>query len=166
MFYDDKIFVHKNPRITVIKLQNKVHLSIHKVTTAAQPLWLWWPKMGRESKQKCDNCIPCKMTGKSIKLSMTEKNVLPPTQKPNQEICFNLIGPMRLKQRRFFNLVSIYRYSRWPTACICDTRTEKTATRFLNENITFIGTPQTIRTVTGMAFTEGGFEEVCRSLNT
>ena len=69
------------------------------------------------------------MTGKSIKppTPMSEINYLPPTEKPNQEIQLDFIGPIRIKQKRFFILISIDRYSRWPAACICETPTGRTA---------------------------------------
>ena len=56
---------------------------------------------------------------------MTEINYLPPVEKPNEEIQLDLIGPIRFKHRRFYILISIDRYSRWPAACICEAPTSK-----------------------------------------
>ena len=139
MFYDDKIIVPENLRNTVITLLHKGHHSFNKMKHSAKPFW--WPKRNKEFQQKCDECIPWKKTGRNIEpqIPMTEVNYLPTTGKPNQEIQLCSNGPIRFKQRRFFLLVSIDRYSRWPAACICKTPTGRTATNFLEHYINLNG---------------------------
>ena len=112
VFYDDKIIISKSLRQTVIILLHKGHPAINKMSAAARPFW--WPKITKDIQTKCDECIPCRMTGKSIKpqIPMTEINYLPPVEKPNQEIQLDFIGPIRFKHRRFYILVSIDRFSR------------------------------------------------------
>ena len=74
------------------------------------------------------------MAGKSIKpqIPMSKIHYLPPADKPNQ---LDFLGPIRFKQRRFFILKTIDRYSRWPAACICEAPTGKTAKTFLEQII-------------------------------
>ena len=112
VFYDDKIIIPQTLRRTIITLLHKGHAAINKMSAAAKPFW--WPKLKKEIQNKCDECIPCKMNGKSIKpqIPMSEKNYLPPTDKPNEEIQLDFIGPFRFKQRIFFILISIDRYRR------------------------------------------------------
>ena len=97
MFYDDKIIIPKKLRNTVITLLQKVQLSINKMTHAAK--LFWWPK--GKIQQRCDECVPCKMTGESIKpqIPMSEMKYLPPVDKTNQEILLHFIRPIRCKQR-------------------------------------------------------------------
>ena len=127
----------------------------------------WWPRITKDIQQKCDECVPCKMTGKSIKpqLPMSEINYLQPADKTNQEIQLDFIGLIRSKQRRFPILGWIDRYSRWPAACICESPTGKTAKSFLEQYITLNGIPQTIRTDEGTAFTGKEFREFWKSFN-
>ena len=122
--------------------------------------------MTREPQQKSDECILCKMAGKNIKpqLPKTENNYLPPIEKSNQEIQLDFIGAIRFKHRRFYILLSIDRYSRWPAACICEAPTGKTAKNFLEQYITINGLPQTIRTDEDTAFTGKEFRKICKSL--
>ena len=77
VFIEDKIIVTKNLRTTIISLLHKGHPAINKMTTAARHFW--WPKMTEAIQKKCESCIPCKMSGKSIKsdIPSTEKNHLP-----------------------------------------------------------------------------------------
>ena len=73
VFMEDKIVVPKNLRTTVISLLHKGHPAINKMTLAARHFW--WSRITEAIQKKCDSCIPCKMSGKSIKHNIpnTEK---------------------------------------------------------------------------------------------
>ena len=73
-------------------------------------------------------------------------------------------GLIRFKQRRFFILVSIDRYSRRPAACICETSTGKTAKSFLEQYINLSGKLQSIRTDKGTAFTGKDFRVFSKNI--
>ena len=165
VFYNDKIVIMKPLRKTVILLLHKGHTAINKMTHAAKPFS--WPKLNKDIQTKCNECIPCKMSGKSLKLQipMTEINYLPPVEKPNEEIQLDFIGPIRFKHRRFYILISIDRYSRWPAACICEDPTSKTAKVFLQQYILMNGIPQVFRTDKGTAFTGKEFRQMCKNIH-
>ena len=92
VFFEDKIIVPLNLRTTVISLLHKGHPVINKMTLSAKHFW--WPKLTEAIQRKCDNCIPCKLSGKSIKpnIPKTEQNSLPPLSAPNEEIQLDFIG--------------------------------------------------------------------------
>ena len=165
VFYDNKIVIPKPLRQTVIKLLHKGHPAINKMNHAA--LLFWWPKLTKDIQSKCNECNSCKMSGKSIKpqLPMTEIIYLPPAEKPIQEIQLDLFGPLRFKHRRFYILISIDRYSRWPGASIREAPTSRTAKIFLEQYILLNGIPETIRTGKGTAFTGREFRQMCKNLN-
>ena len=73
VFIEDKIIVPKKLRTTIINLLHKGHPAINKMSLAARHFW--WPKMTDAIQKKCETCIPCKMSGKSIKpnIPYTEK---------------------------------------------------------------------------------------------
>ena len=77
----------------------------------------------------------------------------------------DFIGPIRFKRRRFFILIPIDQYSRWPAAIICETPTGRTAKTFLEQNITLDGIPQAIRTDKGTAFTGRENIDFCENQN-
>ena len=135
------------------------------MSATAKPFW--WPKLTKEIQNKCDECIRCKMAGKSLKpqIPTLKINYLPPADKPNEENQLHFIGPIRFKQRRFFILISIDRYSRWPATCICEAPTGKTAKTFLEQKHFLNVIPQTIRTDKGTAFTGNEFRSICQKLN-
>ena len=97
VFYDDKIIIPKPLRQTVIMLLHKGHPAINKMNHAAR--LFWWPKLTKDIQSNCNECIPCKMSGKSIKpqLPIAEINYLPPAETPNQKIQLDFIGPIRFK---------------------------------------------------------------------
>ena len=82
-------------------------------------------------------------------------------EKPSEEIQLDFIGSTRFKHRRFYILISIDQYSRWPAACICEAPTSKTAKVFLQQYILLNGIPQVIRTDKGTAITGKEIRRMC-----
>ena len=91
VFHNDKIVIPKPLKTTVILLSHKGHPAIRKMTYAARPFW--WPKLNKGIQRKCNECIPCKMSGKSMKpqIPMTEINCLPLVEKANEKIQLDFI---------------------------------------------------------------------------
>ena len=165
VFYIDKIVIPKLLRKTVILLLHKSHPAINKMTYAAKPFW--WPKLKEDIQTKCNECLPCKISGRSVKpqIMMTEINYLPPVENPTEEIQLDFVGPKRYKHRRFYIIISFDRYSRWPAACICEVPTTKTAKVFKQQYILLNGIPRVIRTDKGTAFTGKESRQVCKNLH-
>ena len=111
-FFEDRIIVPKNLRNTIISLLHKGHPAINKMSMAARHFW--WPKLTEAIQKKCDGCVPCKMSGKSIKpnISSTEVSQLPTVNKPNEEIQMDFIGPISEKNQKFYILLSMDRFSK------------------------------------------------------
>ena len=162
VFFEEKIIVPANLRTTVISLLHKGHPAINKMIIAAKHFW--WPKLTEAIQRKCDSCIPCKLSGKNLKpnLPKTEQNHLPPLNAPNEEIQLDFIGPITEGNRRFYILLSIDRYSKWPAASLCKTTDGETAVKFLQQYIQLNGIPKTIRTDKASAFTGRFFREFCK----
>ena len=116
-------------------------------------------------QKKCDGCVPCKMSGKSIKpnIPSTEVSQLPTVNKPNEEIQMDFIGPISEKNQKFYILLSMDRFSKWPAASLCKTTDGQTAVRFLEQYINLNGIPETIRTDKATAFTGRTFRDFCKT---
>ena len=163
VFIEDKIIVPKNLRTTIISLLHKGHPAINKMSLAARHFC--WPKMTDAIQKKRETCIPCKMSGKSIKpnIPYTEKNNLPPLNSPNEEIRLGFIGPITENNRRFYILLSMDRFCKWPTACFCTSTDGETAVKFLEQYNNLNGVPKPIRMDKATAFTGRFCREYCRS---
>ena len=107
----------------------------------------WWPKMVDAIQKKCETCIPCKMSGKSINPNTPSTEKKPtPVNSPNEDFQLDFIGPITDNHRRFYILLSIDRYSKWPAASFCKHTVSETAVKFLEQYIQLNGIPKTIRT--------------------
>ena len=137
--------------------------AVSKMTLSAKHFW--WPKLTEAIQRKCDSCIPCKLSGKNLKpnIPKTEQNSLPPLSAPNEEIQLDFIGPITDQNRRFYILLSMDRYSKWPAASLCKTTDGETATKFLEQYCNLNGIPKTIRTDKATAFTGRQFREFCKN---
>ena len=125
----------------------------------------WWPRIIESIQKKCEECVPCRMSGKNIKpdIPLTEQNKLEDLKEPNEEIQLDFIGPMRNKHQKFYILLAIDRYSKWPTASMCRTPNGRTVIKFIKQLIMIHGTPKSIRTDKGTAFTGSLFQNYCTS---
>ena len=162
VFIEDKIIVPKNLRATVISLLHKGHPAINKMTLAARHFW--WPRMTKAIQKKCEACLPCKMSGKNIRPNVpsTEKNSLLPLNIPNEEIQLDFIGPITERNRRFYILLSMDRYSKWSAENYCASTDGETTVKFLEQYIRLNGVPKTIRTDEATAFTGRLFRDFCK----
>ena len=67
IFIEDKISVPKNLRATVISLLHKGQPAINKMALAARHFW--WPRMTEAIQKKCESCLPCKMSVRTLSLT-------------------------------------------------------------------------------------------------
>ena len=81
---------------------------------------------------------------------------------PNEEIQLDFIGPITDNNRRFYILLSIDRYSKWPAASFCKHTDGETAVTFLEQYIQLNGIPKTIKTDKATAFTGRTFRNFCK----
>ena len=92
--------------------------------------------MHREIEEKAKNCTSCRAAGETSKTQIphTEKNRLKILNGPKQEIQLDFAGPIKSKTRRdvsFFQfLVAVDRFSKWPTAQLCEYTDSRTVMNF------------------------------------
>ena len=74
---------HQAPKTDGDPAVTEMPQAINKMNHAARPFW--WPKLNKDIQMKCDECISCKMSGKSNKpqLPMIGISYLPTVQKLN-----------------------------------------------------------------------------------
>ena len=70
VFIEDKFIVPKSLRTTIISLLHKGHPAINMMSLAARHFWR--PKMMEVIQQRCETCILCKMSGKTIKPNLPQ----------------------------------------------------------------------------------------------
>ena len=128
---------------------------------------IWWPKMAEAIQKKSETCIPCKVSGESIKRNIpsTEKTAYHRWTVPTEK--FNWISILVDQSRKitawFYLILSIDRYSKWQSASICKHTDRETAVNLLEQNIQLNGIPKTIRTDNATAFTGRLFCDFCKN---
>ena len=153
-------------RTTIIAMLHHDHVSAGKMEQIAQAFW--WPGMNREIQEKAESCPSCRAAGKNIttQIPSTEKNNLEILTEPNQEIQLDFAGPIKSKTRGdIYILVAIDRFSKWPTAHICESTDTRTVLKFLTRYFTDNGTPRFIRTDNGSCFKSNEFTQFCDGQN-
>ena len=124
LVYNDKIIIPENIRTTVIAMLHHGHTSAVKLEQLSEAFR--WPGMHREIHEKAESCPSCRAAGKNVitQIPSTEKNNLEILTEPDQEIQLDFAGPIKSKTRGdVYILVAVDRFSKWPTAQICKTRT-------------------------------------------
>ena len=121
LFYIDRIIIPEAMRSTIIVMLHHLHVSINKMDKSGEALW--WPGLHCEIRDNAANCPSCRAAGKNLKtqLPQSELNRLEILTEPGQEIQLDFAGPIKSKSRGDVSiLVAIDRFSKWPTAQICE----------------------------------------------
>ena len=161
ILFGETIIVPINLRTTVISLLHKGHPAINKMALLAKHFW--WPKLTEAIQRISDNCIPCKLSGKNIKpnIPKTKQKSLPSLNVPIEKIQLDSIGPITDQNRRFYILLFMDRYSKWPAVSLCKTTDGQTATKFLEQYCNLNDIPKTMITDKATAFTGRQFRSFC-----
>ena len=73
------------------------------------------------------------------------------------------MGPITDQNRRFYTLLSMDRYSKWPAASLCKTTDGETEIKFLEQYCNSNGIPKTISMDKAAAFTGRLFRKFCKN---
>ena len=104
--------------------------------------------MNRELIVKATECKPCTVIGKNLKSVILAKQFRPhvPVVEPYQEIQIDFGGPIfDEKGNEVYFLATIDRFSKYPTACICDKVTGPNFLKVLDMYIENHRIPRSIR---------------------
>ena len=132
LFYNDRIVIPEAMRSMIIAMLHHGHVSINKMDKSAEAVW--WPSLHHEISDKAENCPSCRTAGKNLKtqLPQSEINRLEILTEPGQEIQLDFAGPIKSKFRGdVYILVAINRFSKWPTAQLCENTDSRTVIKTL-----------------------------------
>ena len=101
--------------------------------------------MHREIIKKAEDCSECTAYGKNVKTLKPKsawENVVEPTA-PNEELQIDFAGPFGTKNNsKYYILVAIDRYSRFPSALLTKSTNANKVIKFLTPYIALHGVPK------------------------
>ena len=111
--------------------------------------YLWWPHMHKDIVNMAEYCPSCTRYGKNAKyvIPKNASKPLPLLSQPGEELQLDYAGPLEdTKGRKFYLLVAIVRYSKFPSVKITKSTGSKSSVKFLRTYIDTHGIPESIRT--------------------
>ena len=116
---------------------------------------IWYPYMFRSLATMAGNCRECTLTGKSLQ-NMCPKGDVGKIHEPkeaNESVQLDFWGPINyLKEAKKYVLMAVDRFSRWPSAMVCNSNRSDKIVKFPRSYINAHGVPRKIRVDQGTNF--------------
>ena len=167
MLYDNKLVIPRNLKQLVIDAIHQTHPGQAGMLSLGN--LVWFPCIHRSLTAKAQACDECTKQGKNLKPIIPKQDLgeLNKLSEPNEELQMDFAGPIPFRNQNdnYYILVSVDRYSRFPTAQVyknCDT---STAVEYLEEYCKFHGIPRSLRCDQAQAFKSKDFTIYCKDNN-
>ena len=128
MLYDNNLVIPTNLKQLVIDSIHQTHPG--QAGTLSSGNLVWFPSIYRSLTSKAQACDECTKQGKNLKSIIPKRNLgkLPKFSEPNEALQMDFAGPIPFRNHtdNYYILVSVDRYSRFPTAQVyknCDAST-------------------------------------------
>ena len=125
---------------------------------------IWYPYMFRSLATIAGNCPECTLAGKNLKNMCSKNDIgkIPEPKEPNESIQLDFWGPINyLKESKKYVLVAVDRFSRWPSAMVCNSNRSDKIIKFLKAYIIAHGVPRQIRVDQGTNFMSKEVKAFC-----
>ena len=161
MIYDIKLVIPRNIKQFVIDAIRQTHPGQAGMLSLGN--LIWFPCIQRSLTSKAQACEECTKQGKNLNPLMSKQNL----EEPNEELqmVFAVPIPFRNHVDNYYILVTVGRYSRFPTSRVyknCDT---SIAIEYLEEYCKFHGIPRSLRCDQAQAFNSRDFNVHCKDNN-
>ena len=167
MLYDNKLVIPRNLTQLFIDANHQTHPG--QAGNLSLGNLVWFPCIYRCLTSKAQACEECTKQGKNLKPILPKQNLctLPLLSEPNEELQMDFAGPIPFKNHidNYYILVSVDRYSRFPTAQVYKNCDASTAMEYLEEYCRFHGIPLSIRCDQAQAFKSRDFNVCCKDNN-
>ena len=130
---------------------------------------IWYPYMFRGLATIAGNCHECTLAGKNLKNMCLKDDIgkIPEPKEPNKSLQLDFWGPINyLKESKKYVLVAVGRFSRWPSAMVCNSNRSDKIIKFLKEYINAHGVPRQIRVDQGTNFMSKEVRTFCHKQGT
>ena len=147
VFVDDQIAVPIDLSRRLIEILHFGNAGTTKMLSGAKIFW--WPEMRKDIEQKVKDCTACLSTGKNLnyQIPINQHGKLEKLTEPGQEPQTDFTGKLHNKKLNGEPqiLIAVARFSKWPTAKICESAETKELINCLTNHFNIYGTPETIK---------------------
>ena len=130
---------------------------------------VWFPFIHRSLTSKTQACEECTKQGKNLKPILPKQNLgkLPTLSEPNEELHMNFAGQISFRNHtdKYYILVSVERYSKFPTAQVYKNCDASTAIEYLEDYCKLHGIPRSLKCDQAQAFLSRDFNVLCKDNN-
>ena len=164
MIIDNKLAIPEPLRQAVLAGLHRSHPGQEAMMLASE--YIRWPFLNRQIVDTCEKCRERPLYGKNLKPAKTflTEQTLPILSLPNQELQLDFAGPIvDDKGSKIFLLVTIDRFSKFPSVLINKTTGAKKVAKLLASYIRIHGIPQSIRTYHGSGLKNDLVQQFCSS---
>ena len=144
------------PNTLQAAVNNKLHYYDHgKSSMYDEAEDIWYPYMFRNLATTAGNCQECTLAGKNLKNMCSKDDIgkIPEPKEPNESVQLDFWGLINyLKESKKYVLVAVDRFSRWPSAMVCNSNRSDKIIKFLKAYFIAHGVPRQIRVDQGTDF--------------
>ena len=162
LWMDERLVIPNTLQTAVVKRLHYYHHGKSSIFDAAKDIW--YPYMFRSLATIAGNCPECTLAGKNLKNMCSKNDIgkIPEPKEPNESIQLDFWGPINyLKESKKYVLVAVDRFSRWPSALVCNSNRSDKIIRFLKAYIIAHGVPRQIRVDQGTNFMSKEVKAFC-----
>ena len=167
MLYDNKLVIPRNLEQLFIDAIHQTHPGQAGMLSLVN--LFWFPCIHRSLTSKAQSFGECTKQGKNLNsiLPKQDSGTLPLLSEPNEELQMDFAGPILFKNYtdNYYILVSVDRFSRFPTAQVCKNCDVSTAIEYMEEYCRFHGIPRSKRCDQAQAFKSRDFNVYCKDNN-
>ena len=153
LWMDERLVIPNALQAAVNNRLHYYHLGKSSMYDAAKDIW--YPYMFRSLATIAGNCQECTLAGKNLKNMCSKDDIgkIPEPKEPNESVQLDFWGPINyLKESKKYVLVAVDRFSRWPSAMVCNSNRSDKIIKFLKAYIIAHGVPRQIRVDQGTNF--------------
>ena len=162
LWMDERLVIPNTLQTAVVNRLHYYHHGKSSMFDAAKDIW--YPYMFRSLPTIAGSCQECTLAGKNLKNMCSKNDIgkIPEPKEPNESIQLDFWGPINyLKESKKYVLVAVDRFSRWPSAMVCNSNRSDKIIKFLRAYIIAHGVPRQIRVDQGTNFMSKEVKTFC-----
>ena len=161
---DNVVVVPTELRTRVLELAHEGHPGIVRMKQRCRAT-VWWPGLNRDIEYYVRHCVPCSVSGKSLRPATPPLQPIDFPPRPWHTVAIDIFGEITwAPSHQRFLIVLVDLHTKWPEVATCSTVTSASVIGFLSDLFCRHGLPDNIISDNGAQFCSAEFESFLSSL--